>query len=108
MWLTALPFLAGSVFLGLVALVCYWVDSSDGTDFVGFMAVLVSATVLVLGAIVVGAFTFQGSSCDAWSRATGRETRHVQFNAFEWQCMVKLDDGSWLERERLRDVGGER
>lgn len=66
------------------------------------VVLVVVLVVAVLGAVGFGFYYAEKASCSAWGRSAGRETRWETLTVVEWECFVKMPDGTWLPKDQLR------
>ncbi|QRY51814.1 hypothetical protein [Mycolicibacterium septicum] len=81
-------------------------------DFIDFLfAIVVPGLValVVIGGLATGIMKLvvepvDRSSCAAFAEASGRETKFVEYNFFEWDCLTPQSDGKWISTSMLREV----
>ena len=44
------------------------------------------------------------NSCRIFAEQSGYETKFVDYNFFEWDCLAHREDGKWVSRDSLRDM----
>lgn len=87
---------------------------SDDVSFFGGIVAIVLAALLGLFIVVgipiwVGTYYSQRSSCSNWGEETNRT---VKFEVLvqplgipiEWDCFTTSGDGSWVPRNRVREI----
>lgn len=47
---------------------------------------------------------FDVNSCQTFAQASGHETKFVDYNFFEWDCLVRTRNGKWVPRDSTIEV----
>lgn len=75
--------------------------------FVFFMA-LCTASAGILAAIFVPirqiAHHYDVAKCDTFAQQTGYETKFVDYNIADWDCLARTASGKWVSTSQLREV----
>lgn len=98
--LAAIPFLGACAYLAG--------EDSDALSFSGFLLGFVYAA-LALSFFGIALNVSVGRhnsrvSCRSYAQQTGRETRFVIRQTFDWDCLTRASDGRWISINQLRAV----
>lgn len=44
------------------------------------------------------------NSCGIFAEQSGYDTKFVDYNFFQWDCLAHRDDGKWVSKDNLRDM----
>ena len=84
-------------------------DFVDEHPIWGFLILMASIAVgialLVLLIMWIG-FHQSAVSCNHFQAITGRQTRWVQYNWFDRDCITPSGHGTWISTSQLRGVSG--
>ncbi len=47
---------------------------------------------------------FDAKSCVVFAEQSGYDTKFVDYNFLQWDCLAHRDDGKWVSRDSLRDM----
>ena len=76
-------------------------------EFWGFMAASLGGIVLAVGTLIVGGTEldrgFDHRACTAFSGASNRTTKFVEYTYWSWDCLTPTADGKWISTTLLRE-----
>lgn len=76
-------------------------------SFVGFMTVFVGAIIVLLAVLMVGirypVHHYDQIKCAVYATETGRPTKFVDYNFWDWGCLTPAANGKWISIDALYD-----
>ena len=74
-----------------------------------FMAItaIVGTALLIVGIALPARMVkhhYDVNSCHIFADQSGYDTKFVDYNFFQWDCLAHRDDGKWVSRDNLRDM----
>jgi len=73
----------------------------------GFIAVVAALGFGILSIILPVAYHYDTVTCHKFAGASGRQTKMVRYNAFDWDCLTPNKSGKWIPTSGLRQFGDE-
>lgn len=68
------------------------------------VTIFVTSFVLLFGVTRQWGHHVDVSECTAFGAASGYETKFVDYNFWDWDCLAKIDNAKWVEARNLRGV----
>lgn len=72
--------------------------------FAGITAVVVALLALILTPIRQVGHNLDVTKCRTFHEQSGYETKFVDYNFFDWDCLARTSSGKWVSTEKLRDI----
>jgi hypothetical protein len=84
---------------------------SDSAILASITASVIAGVMVLLAAIGIPVRQVQHnldtSACHGFGQASGYQTKFVDYNFWNWDCLAKASDGKWISTQRLHDVNVE-
>lgn len=77
---------------------------SERRFWITTLSIIAAAIVLIVLVVNGVSKHVEHSKCNQFPEFTGRPTKFVEYNYFNFSCMTQTQDGKWIDIEKLREI----